>query len=80
LVSHVGSALLSQVAEHIEAIELLLRSDSAGASHELLDWCHDARIRFSVGYDSAPAALAISTVASREPESTTSTCSREAIV
>lgn len=37
--------------EHIETIELLLRVDSAGASHELLDWCRDARIRFSVGYD-----------------------------
>jgi len=37
--------------EHIEGIDLLLRVDSAGASHELLDWCRDARIRFSVGYD-----------------------------
>ena len=37
--------------EHIETIELLLRVDSAGASHELLDWCHDGQIRFSVGYD-----------------------------
>ena len=38
-------------AERIETIELLLRVDSAGASHELLDWCHDGQIRFSVGYD-----------------------------
>ena len=38
-------------AEHIESIELLLRVDSAGASHELLDWCRDGRIRYSVGYD-----------------------------
>ena len=37
--------------EHIEHIELLLRVDSAGASHELLDWCREARIGFSVGYD-----------------------------
>jgi len=37
--------------EHIESIYLLLRTDSAGASHELLDWCYEARIRFSVGYD-----------------------------
>jgi DDE family transposase len=29
----------------------VLRIDSAGASHELLDWCRDARIRYSVGYD-----------------------------
>jgi len=38
-------------AEHIENIGLLLRVDSAGASHELLDWCREGRIRFSVGYD-----------------------------
>jgi Transposase DDE domain group 1 len=38
-------------AEHIEAIELLLRVDSAGATHELLDWCREGRIRYSVGYD-----------------------------
>jgi hypothetical protein len=37
--------------EHVETIELLLRVDSAGASHELLDWCRDGRICFSVGYD-----------------------------
>ena len=37
--------------EHIERIDLLLRADSAGASHELLDWCREARIGFSVGYD-----------------------------
>jgi len=44
-------ALAQIPAEHIESIELLLRVDSAGASHELLDWCREARIRFSVGYD-----------------------------
>ena len=37
--------------EHIETIDVLLRVDSAGASHELLDWCRDGAIRFSVGYD-----------------------------
>jgi hypothetical protein len=37
--------------EHIESIELLLRVDSAGASHKLLDWAHEAQIRFSVGYE-----------------------------
>ena len=35
----------------MEEIEILLRADSAGATHELIDWCRDARIRFSVGYD-----------------------------
>jgi hypothetical protein len=45
------------VAEHAinqipkEHIEILLRADSAGASHDLLDWCQQARIRFSVGYE-----------------------------
>ncbi len=37
--------------EHIEQIELLLRIDSAGASHELLDWAREGRMRYSVGYD-----------------------------
>jgi hypothetical protein len=37
--------------EHIEGIPILLRMDSAGATHELIDWCRDGRIRFSVGYD-----------------------------
>jgi len=37
--------------EHIEGIEILLRVDSAGACHELLDWCRDGQIRYSVGYD-----------------------------
>jgi Transposase DDE domain group 1 len=48
----VAEQALEQIpAEHIETIELLLRVDSAGATHELLDWCHEGRIRFSVGYD-----------------------------
>jgi len=38
-------------AEHIADIELLLRVDSAGACHELLDWCREGHIRYSVGYD-----------------------------
>jgi Transposase DDE domain group 1 len=47
----VEQALEQIPAEHIEQIELLLRVDSAGATHELLDYCRDGRIRFSVGYD-----------------------------
>jgi hypothetical protein len=38
-------------AEHVETIEVLLRVDSAGASHELADWCREGRIGCSVGYD-----------------------------
>lgn len=37
--------------EYIENIKLLLRVDCAGSSHELLDWCRDGRIEFSVGYE-----------------------------
>jgi hypothetical protein len=36
---------------HIENIKLLLRVDSAGSSHELLDWAREGRIEFSVGYE-----------------------------
>ena len=38
-------------AGHIETIAVLLRVDSAGASHELMDWCREGQIEFSVGYD-----------------------------
>jgi hypothetical protein len=45
-------AALAQIpAAHIETIELVLRADSAGATHELIDYCRRTRIRFSVGYD-----------------------------
>jgi hypothetical protein len=37
--------------EHIENIKLLLRVDSAGQSHDLLDWAREGRIEFSVGYE-----------------------------
>jgi hypothetical protein len=48
----VAEHALEQIpAEHIEDIEILLRVDSAGASHELLDWCRDGAVRYSVGYD-----------------------------
>jgi len=44
----VAEAALEQIPrDRIEAIEVLLRVDSAGASHELLE----GRIRFSVGFD-----------------------------
>jgi hypothetical protein len=47
----VEHALEQVPTEHIEQIELLLRVDSAGATHELLNYCRDGRIRYSVGYD-----------------------------
>jgi hypothetical protein len=48
----VAEQALAQIpAEHIEQMEVGLRVDSAGACRELLDWCREARIAFSVGYD-----------------------------
>ncbi len=48
----VAETALEQIPEeHIEQIEVLLRADSAGATHELLDWCRDGAIRYSVGFD-----------------------------
>jgi hypothetical protein len=48
----VAEQALAQIPQgHIQTIEILLRVDSAGACHELLDWCRDARIGYSVGFD-----------------------------
>jgi Transposase DDE domain group 1 len=48
----VAEQALAQVPEeHIESIEILLRVDSAGACHQLLDWAREARIHYSVGFD-----------------------------
>lgn len=48
----VAELAVAQVpAAHIETIEIVLRIDSAGATHALLDWCHEGQIRYSVGYD-----------------------------
>jgi hypothetical protein len=37
--------------EHIERLEILVRADSAGATHGLIDYCREANLRFSVGYE-----------------------------
>jgi len=48
----VAEAALEQIpSERIEEIEVLLRVDSAGATHELLDWAREGKISFSVGFD-----------------------------
>ena len=44
-------ALAQIPVEHIESLEILVRADRAGATHELADYCRDARMRFSFGYD-----------------------------
>src|SRR5918994_5637018 len=48
----VAEQALSQIPEqHVAEIDILLRVDSAGATHELLlDWCREGRIRYSVGH------------------------------
>jgi hypothetical protein len=38
-------------AEYIEQIKILVRADRAGATHELADYCREASMRFSFGYD-----------------------------
>jgi hypothetical protein len=36
---------------HIDTIEILVRADSAGATHALIDYCREEELRFSVGYE-----------------------------
>ena len=38
-------------AEYVESLEILVRADSAGATHGLVDYCRDGNMRFSVGYE-----------------------------
>jgi hypothetical protein len=43
---------LAQIPDpYIETIEILVRADSAGATHGLIDYCREANLRFSVGYE-----------------------------
>jgi Transposase DDE domain group 1 len=45
-------AALQQLPKGVAAREaILVRADSAGATHELLDFCRDGNLRFSVGFD-----------------------------
>ena len=48
----VSEQALAQIpVEQIAKIPILLRMDSAGATHKLIDWCRERDVRFSVGYD-----------------------------
>jgi hypothetical protein len=38
-------------AEYVESLEILVRADTAGATHGLLDYCREGNMRFSVGYE-----------------------------
>jgi len=43
---------LAQIpAAHVETLEILIRADSAGATHETADHCRRADLRFSFGYE-----------------------------
>src|SRR3954447_4709995 len=53
-------------AEHVEGIELLLRADTAGATHQLLSWAREHRVRYSVGYELTEAVRAAILAASEE--------------
>ncbi len=44
-------ALAQIPAEDVESLEILVRADSAGATHGLVDYCREANMRFSVGYE-----------------------------
>jgi hypothetical protein len=50
-VTVVEAALAQIPAELIEAIEIVVRTDSAGATHEFMDFCREHRVRYSVGYE-----------------------------
>ena len=47
----IEDALAQIPSELIETIEIVVRADSAGATHELLDFCREHRLRYTVGYE-----------------------------
>ena len=44
-------ALAQIPTEYIQSLEILVRADSAGATHGLIDYCREGNMRFSVGYE-----------------------------
>jgi hypothetical protein len=47
----IDRALAQIPAEYVETVEILVRADSAGATHGLIDYCREGNMRFSVGYE-----------------------------
>jgi hypothetical protein len=47
----IDRALAQIPAAYVESLEILVRADSAGATHGLLDYCREGNMRFSVGYE-----------------------------
>ena len=54
----IEQALQQIPSELIEQIEILVRADTAGATHDLLDFCREHRLRYSVGYELSEAVRA----------------------
>jgi hypothetical protein len=44
-------ALAQIPVQYIESLEILVRADTAGATHGLVDYCREGNMRFSVGYE-----------------------------
>jgi len=65
----IEQALQQIPAEQIADVEIVVRADSAGATHDLLDFCREGRLRYSVGYE---------LVARRDPEGPTEAVDRVA--
>jgi nucleoside-diphosphate-sugar epimerase len=60
----VADALEQLPREIVEQADILIRTDSAGATHELLGFCRGGRLRLSVGFDlTEPVRQAILTLA-----------------
>ena len=47
----VDLALAQIPAEYIASLKILVRTDSAGATHGFVDYCREGNMRFSVGYE-----------------------------
>jgi hypothetical protein len=47
----IDRALAQIPAEHVETLQILVRADTAGATHGLVDYCREGNMRFSVGYE-----------------------------
>jgi len=47
----IEGALAQIPASLIETIEIVVRADSAGATHEVIGFCREHRLRYSVGYE-----------------------------
>jgi Transposase DDE domain group 1 len=54
----IDRALAQIPAEYVESLEILVRADSAGATHGLVDYCREGNMRFSVGYELTEQVLA----------------------